>query len=335
MNDYQPSPFDTDEFETLNRPKSSPFTIAMVVFFSILLLALTVMGTIFFLRRGELKPNNEVVSAPTFPTPTTSADSVHSLPLSSYEDRMAVAVYVMDNEAVLQTVSLVMFHADTTGPKVTTVGLPSETDISTDDSAVVTIGELFDRDVEEAQDGLNAFFADRDEISVKYYMIFTYDQIETLVATIRDRGDSFFFTLDEAIGQQPNDGGSYIQLPAGTLSLHPNQVGYLFRYTEWPRGNQERADMHADVIAAFLNQFISGATDVDLTNTQALLYSTSHLCTFGAEDHVAYASMLKDIAGYTDTVMCDTLKTQGAFESNGTVFRLDGDTAKVIRANLY
>jgi len=326
-NDYE---YDEDDKA---RPKSNPKTI-FIAAFCIALLLLAVAGLVWWIS-GSLA-SSDTPSSDTTPKTTpilnTQPTEPPSLALSTIDDRIAVAVYFADSDGTLQSVTLTMIHADTANEKITTLGLPPETIVDKDND--LTLGALYDDSIEAAQDALNAYVSKTQGIdAVKYYMIFTYDGIESVIDEVKKSGDSFFFTFDTELREQFDDGSDSIYFPAGKQSLTAAQVADLFRYTAWVGGSSERAQKHAEIVTSFLNQMITGASKAELSSCHTLLYYRCLDTDFTADAYEASAAVFKDIAGYKGGVLCVTPNTDGTFSQSATRFELSKSTVELIQAN--
>lgn len=319
--EYEEEP---DEYEeetpAPRRPKSNPRLIFTATFVISLLLAIIVGGIWMLFTAAPATDNPDNTSSTTPPVlESPREEEPTALPLSTMDQRTAVAVYITDYDNRLQSVVLAMIHADLTDTKISTIGLPKETVLGN-----VTLEDWYADSVESAQAALNTYFSKTESVTpVKNYFVFTYYEIPEVIDGIKKRGNRFLFTLENDLYENPDDGGESINLSAGKQSLISSQVTDLFRYTAWPLGTQQRAQKHAEIVAAFLNQTIPDADPATLKNNHTLLYTASLISDYNAAAYEPSAPVFKEIAGCKNTEICQTLDTKGTFSDAATRFTLD------------
>lgn len=309
-----------DEKEEEVRPSSSGMLI-FIAAFAVSLVLFAIIGVVWWITSGNTAP--APTDDPAITTPTTQPTVQPNLS----ENRFSVAVYITDNQGNLQTVSLVMVHPDQETTPISVVGLPAEFSLS-DTSQTDTLQNSYRLPyIDVAQDALCAYF----EKDIRYYVVLTYNQIEE---QLTDLGGNLLYTVKKPIDITAKDKSYSVKLSAGETSLTTKQVTNLFRFDDWQGGRIERAQMHADLIAAYLNQFLSSSRD--LQNDYQVLRRNAADMNLSDQDFKSIQPTLRDLSNKGLDALCTRLNTTGSFFGSGNTLRFvaSQDMRKTIKNSL-
>ncbi len=293
------------------RPSSSGLLIFVATF--IVSLVVFAGAAILWVKIADIPV--PIINPDTQPSSVTTTAPTNAPARFDREDRFSVAVYVTDDSGALQTVSLAMFNPDE--DSVDVIGLPSQTVLSRTDNGDTLYKRFSVGGVDSAQMGLNLFFAK----TIDYYAVLSYTDVESLFTQL---GQSLIFDLPVDVDQQAADGSFSIHLDAGERALTPKQTANLFRYDSWQGGRRERADMHATLVAAYIDQFVSPSRSIS-SDYQTLMATAD--CNLVGQRFAIAEPVLVYLASRNDAGLCDVIPVDGMFEGAGNTLRFDLDDA--------
>ena len=256
---------------------------------------------------------------------TTTAATTATQPASRFsaEDRFSVAVYITDDTGKLQTVSLCLFKPDTDSVSV----MPVPAELGLPDAETDTLLRRFATGgADQAQMALSAYLGK----PIDYFMVFSYGAVKSCFTAM---DTPLIVKLPKDVDQQTPDGSIRIHLKAGEQALTPNQLVNLLRCDNWQNGRRERSNMHAAVVSAYINQFISEnrslSTDyASLANVAFTNLNNSRFKTI--ETPLSY------LAELDKELLCTSTNIEGSFAGAGDTLRFTPDAtfADAIRNNM-
>lgn len=243
-------------------------------------------------------------------TNTTAATTTTTQPVGRFsaEDRFSVAVYITDDAGKLQTVSLALFKPDT--DNVSVIPLPAE--LGLPDAETDTLARRFmTGGADAAQMALSAYIGK----TVDYYAVFSYGKVESYFTQL---STPLIVKLPKDVDQQATDGSFSIHLSEGEQALTPKQTANLLRCDNWQGGRRERANMHAAVVSAYINQFI--AANRTLSADHAALMSLSYT-NLNSERFSTIEPPLSYLANLNKELLCTSTNIDGSFTGAGDTLR--------------
>lgn len=251
-------------------------------------------------------------------TGTTAATTTTTQPVGrfSVNDRFSVAVYITDNDNALQTVSLALFKPDT--DNVSVIPLPAE--LALPDADTDTLARRFATGgADAAQMALSAYIGK----PLDYYVVLSYNTVESYFTQL---SAPLVVKLPKDVDQQSADGSFSIHLSEGEQALTPKQIANLLRCDNWQAGKRERANMHATVVSAYINQFI--AKDRALSSDHTLLASLTDTNLTG-ERFSTIEPPLSYLANLSKDLLCTSTNIDGNFAGAGGNLRFHPDASIV------
>ena len=144
----------------------------------------------------------------------------------------------------------VAVRADPQNGRIHAVAVPKETEVA-DGTTLIRLDELFRKNgVAAAQAAVGNLLG----VSFPHYVSMTYANIEKLLQYF---DSSLQFTLTEDLDCR--EGDYFIKMNSGRYTLTPKQAVDILRYPSWQhKGLQQQADIHAEMLAALVNQYMTG-----------------------------------------------------------------------------
>lgn len=245
-------------------------------------------------------------------TTTTTAPTMQSGTRFSVEDRFSVAVYITDDNGDLQSVSLALFKPDS--DSVSVIPMPAELGLPDADND--TLSRRFATGgADAAQMALSAYIGK----NVDYYVELSYKNVENYFTQL---AASLIVKIPKDVDQQAPDGSFSIHLSEGEQALTPKQTANLLRCDNWQGGRRERANMHAAVVSAYINQFITDARTLSADHTVLMSLAYTNL---GSERFATIEPPLSYLADLNKELLCTTTNIEGAFTGAGETLRFTPD----------
>ena len=256
-------------------------------------------------------------------TTTTTTEVQQSSSRFGVNDRFSVAVYITDDQKKLQTVSIALFKPDADSVSV----IPMLAELALPDSDSDTLARRFATGgASAAQLALSGYIGKE----LDYYIVMSYKDVENYLTQL---GTSLIMKLPKDVDQQATDGSFSIHLDAGEQALSPKQTANLLRCDNWQNGMRERANMHAAVVSAYINEFIDSNRDLSSDHAMLMTNSTTSLNNerFGsAQPKLSYlASLNRDF-------LCTSINLDGYFTGAGDTLRFtpDATTIELLQMNM-
>ncbi len=249
-------------------------------------------------------------------TTTTVTTTTQPASRFSVNDRFSVAVYITDDEGKLQTVSLALFKPDT--DNVAVIPMPAE--LGLPDAETDTLARRFATGgADAAQMALSAYIGK----TLDYYVVLSYSAVETYFTQL---GTPLIVKLPKDIDQQASDGSFSIHLSEGEQALSPKQTANLLRCDNWQGGRRERSNMHAAVVSAYINQFITDTRS--LSADHAVLASLSYT-NLNSERFSTIEPPLSYLADLNKELLCTSTNIDGSFTGAGDTLRFTPEAGLV------
>lgn len=234
----------------------------------------------------------------------------------SASDRFSVAVYITDNDGKLQTVSLTLFKPDT--DNISVIPLPGE--LGLPDAETDTLARRFmTGGADAAQMALSAYIGK----TVDYYVVLSYAEVESYFTQL---GTPLIVKLPKDVDQQASDGSFSIHLSEGEQALSPKQTANLLRCDNWQGGRRERANMHAAVVSAYINQFIADDRTVSADHTVLMSVADTNL---NSERFSTIEPPLSYLADLNKELLCTSTNIDGSFTGAGDTLRFTPEAGSV------
>ena len=223
------------------------------------------------------------------PTPDTVGD-VHS-----------VLLILTDNDAP----QFVCLQVDGGNQTVQAVALPPQTARTNDGD---TLAALF---AEEGASACCKEVANLLNIDTPWYAVMTYEQTQAFIDAL-PRG--LIYDLPEAVSHQTDD--YFLRLDMGLQTLTGGQAIKLLRYPSWKQGPLQQVNMHAELVAAWWNQYATadyvGALDADY----AAWYDTAQT-NLGIAPFTEMKAVLVTLWNQNDGTQCTAVLPKGMFVADG------------------
>lgn len=309
----QPDPRKSNK-RSSDRPSSSGMLIFIAAFLGCILLF--AVGAVIWWQVTD--PEIPFLSLLTNPAdPEDPANDPLTSPLDitpTVEDRFTMAVFLTDDAGILQTATVMRVEPDTGYFAI--VGMPGELGITNVEYDTLARRLAFDGP-ESALMALGTYFGG----SIDYHVTLSYTDVHTL---IQSHGSNLIMNLPKAVDQQAADGSFSIHLAAGQQALTPKQTANLLRCDNWQGGRRERAYVHATVIEAYLNQFISASRDIE--DDYATLTKIASTNLSSARFNLIKQPLMHMAAHNTGDIV-DLMPAAGDFTGSGQELRFTPDEA--------
>ncbi len=258
-------------------------------------------------------------------TTTTAVTTTVTRPANRFtvNHRSSVAVYITDDKGALQTVSLCLFKPDT--DSVSVIPMPAE--LALPDAETDTLIRRFATGgVETAHMALSAYLGK----SVDYFVVLSYDNVETYFTAL---DSSLVVKLPKDVDQQTPGQGFSIHLQAGEQALTAKQAANLLRCDNWQNGRRERANMHAAMVSAYINQFFSTNRSLAADHADLLKVSYTNL---NSDRFSVIEPSLSYLADLNKELLCTSTNIEGSFTGAGETLRFTPEAGIVdtIKSNM-
>ncbi|MBE6764211.1 MAG: hypothetical protein E7553_07725 [Ruminococcaceae bacterium] len=287
------------------RPDSSGM-LYFILAFVVCLALFAGIGVLWWkIAKPELPYLNPDASAT---TTTTSAEPTKPTSRFAATDRFSIAVYITDDRGALQSVSLCLFKPDS--DSISVIALPAE--LGLPDADTDTLSRRFATGgPESAQMALSGYIGK----PVDYYAALTYSGVEKYLTALEE---PLIVKLPKDIDQQASDGSFSIHLKEGEQALSPKQVANLLRCDNWQSGRRERTNMHAAVVSAYINQFVSEGRDLTADHTQLSVNANTNLNNSRFKTIITPLSYLAELR---KDLLCTSTHIDGTFTGAGSTLR--------------
>ncbi len=241
---------------------------------------------------------------------TTTVTTTVTKPASrfSVNHRFSVAVYITDDKGALQTVSLCLFKPDE--DSVSVIPMPAELGLPDADTDTL-VHRYAAGGVDTAQMALSAYLGK----TVDYYVVLSYAAVENYFTAL---DSSLIVKLPKDVDQQTPGEGFTIHLQAGEQALSAKQAANLLRCDNWQNGRRERANMHAAMVSAYINQFIS--RNRSLSTDHAALMPLCH-SNLNSDRFSVIEPPLSYLADLNKELLCTSTNIDGTFTGAGDTLR--------------
>ena len=258
-------------------------------------------------------------------TTTTAVTTTVTRPANRFtvNHRSSVAVYITDDKGALQTVSLCLFKPDT--DSVSVIPMPAE--LALPDAETDTLIRRFATGgVETAHMALSAYLGK----SVDYFVVLSYDNVEKYFTAL---DSSLVVKLPKDVDQQTPGQGFSIHLQAGEQALTAKQAANLLRCDNWQNGRRERANMHAAMVSAYINQFFSTNRSLAADHADLLKVSYTNL---NSDRFSVIEPSLSYLADLNKELLCTSTNIEGSFTGAGDTLRFTPEAGIVdtIKSNM-
>ena len=209
-------------------------------------------------------------------------------------------------------------RADHGAGRIHAVAVPKETEV-TDGTALIRLDALFQKGGVTAA---RAAVEDLLGVSMSHYVSMTYANVEKL---LQYYDSSLQFTLTEDLDYR--EGNYFIKMSSGRYTLTPKQAVDILRYPNWQhKGLQQQADIHAEMLAALVNQYLTAARadqlEADFSKIADIARTDIRISHF-----TEYRECLRALAGANGGDICTAVSLEGRYVGSGDEKRFAADGA--------
>lgn len=212
----------------------------------------------------------------------------------------------------------VAVRADPGAGRIHAVAVPRETEVA-DGTALTRLDALFQKGgVTAAQDAVEDLLG----VTFSHYVSMTYANVEKLLQYF---DSSLQFTLTEDLDYR--EGNYFIKMSSGRYTLTPKQAVDILRYPNWQhKGLQQQADIHAEILAALVNQYMTTARadklEADFSKIADLAKTDIRISHF-----TGYQESLRALAAANNGDVCTAVSLEGRYVGSGDDKRFAADGA--------
>lgn len=220
----------------------------------------------------------------------------------------------------------VAVRADPQNGRIHAVAVPKETEVA-DGTTLIRLDELFRKNgVAAAQAAVGNLLG----VSFPHYVSMTYANIEKLLQYF---DSSLQFTLTEDLDCR--EGDYFIKMNSGRYTLTPKQAVDILRYPSWQhKGLQQQADIHAEMLAALVNQYMTAGREsqleADFSKVAELAKTDIRISHF-----TAYRESLQALAKANGGAVCTPVSLEGRYVGGGEDKRFAADGAAEQMTRLF
>ena len=220
----------------------------------------------------------------------------------------------------------VAVRADPENGRIHAVAVPRETEVA-DGTTLIRLDELFRKSgMAAAQTAVGNLLG----ISFGHYMSMTYANVEKLLQYF---DSSLQFTLTEDLDCR--DGEYFIKMSSGRYTLTPKQAVDILRYPSWQhKGLQQQADIHAEILAALVNQYMTAEREnkieTDFSKIAELAKTDIRISHF-----TGYRESLRALAKANGGAVCVPVSLEGRYVGSGEDKRFAADGAAEQMTGLF
>ncbi len=158
----------------------------------------------------------------------------------------------------------------------------------------------------------------------------TYANVEKLLQYF---DSSLQFTLTEDLDCR--DGEYFIKMSSGRYTLTPKQAVDILRYPSWQhKGLQQQADIHAEILAALVNQYMTAEREnkieTDFSKIAELAKTDIRISHF-----TGYRESLRALAKANGGAVCVPVSLEGRYVGSGEDKRFAADGAAEQMTGLF